>query len=112
MKKEYRVVWKRKPFIIDPDGGGGKTELFDPRPKSKKYVLRREADRFMLLLGPEPWKYFKKKPDDYVCCSGNMCGCGGLTYKEQADEKHGSLSKIEYLRLDEREVGEWKEVVP
>jgi len=108
--EEYRVVWKRKPFSIDPDGGGGKTEMFDPRPKTRRYSTRRGAEKFMLLLGPEPWRYYAptRNADDLVCCSGYECGCGGMTYREQSDKTREDMPDIEYVRLEVREIGEWK----
>jgi hypothetical protein len=103
MKKEYRVVWKWSAYpAFDCENN---PITVNPRPKMKRYSTRRGVERFMLLLGPEPWKYFGANPDDYVCCSGRECGCGGLTYREQAEGKR--FAEIEYIRLEEREVGEW-----
>lgn len=104
MKKEYRVIWKWSAYpAFDCENN---PFTFNPHPKMKRYSTHRGAEKFMLLLGPEPWKYFGKNPDDYVCCSGRECGCGGLTYREQAEEKR--FAEIEYVRLEEREVGEWQ----
>lgn len=97
---EYRVVWKREGL----------------RPKRKRYVSRAKAERFMLLFGPEPWRvYSKKDPDAYECCPGTAhyeCGCGGLTVREAAERARDGQPKIEYLRLDVREVGEWRATPP
>lgn len=103
MKKEYRVVWKRKPFISDE-------HVIDPRPKVRRYATRKGAETFMLLLGPEPWKGYAPgvDPDSYVCCSGQECCCGGQTYREKAEGMRKTLPPIAYIRLEERVVGDWK----
>lgn len=103
MKKEYRVVWKRKPFMADEYD-------IDPRPKVRRYATKKGADKFMQLLGPEPWRGYAPDvdPDSYICCSGKECGCGGLTYREKAEEMRKTLPPIAYIRLEEREVGEWR----
>ncbi len=103
MKKEYRVVWKWKKYpTVDCENN---PRTINPKPKNKRFATRKYAEKFMLLLGPEPWKYFSKNPDDYVCCRGNMCACDGKTYREQAEEKH--FTDLEYLRIECRDVGEW-----
>jgi len=106
MKKEYRVVWKRKKCEVE-DGNGGLVE-FDPPRKTKRFLVLKSAKKFIFLLGPEPWDYFGKQPEDYVCCNGNCCACCGKTYKEQAQEYiEKGMPEIEYIRLEEREVGEY-----
>ncbi len=89
---EYRVVWKREGL----------------KPKRKRYATLKGAERFMLLFGPEPWRAFTKNdPDRYECCDGHECGCGGVTYRERAEEKRDGQPKLEYVRLEAREVGQW-----
>jgi len=90
MAIEYRVVWKRN----------------DLKQKTKKYTTLRGAKRFMILLGDEPWKAFDHDPEDYICCSGSDCGCGGQTVRNHFLRK--DQPKIEFVRLEQREVGEWK----
>jgi hypothetical protein len=65
----------------------------------------------MVLLGPEPWLAFGKDPDALYCCSGDECGCGGLTVREQSDDERAKIPALEYVRLQERAVGEWQETV-
>ena len=98
MAKEYRVIWKRE---------GLKT-------KRKRYANKPQAERFMVLMGPEPWlaqksRWSRKGPDDLKCCSGHMCGCGGMTVREYEEDYRKDLPKLEWIRLEEREVGKWGE---
>lgn len=69
MGTEFRVVWKREGC----------------EPRRKRYMRRSSAERFMTLLGPEPWLAFDREADEYFCCSGYECGCGGITVKEDSD---------------------------
>lgn len=41
----------------------------------------------LLLNGFEEWRQYiwNTEPDDYFCCSGEECGCGGATNKEMYD---------------------------
>lgn len=92
MKKEYRVVWKREGL----------------KKKIKRYSNYKSAFKWTLLLGPTPWLYFGKEELKKWCCSGNECACGGFTCKEYAESVANGMPKIEYIRIEEREVGEWK----
>lgn len=43
--------------------------------------------KYLTLIGPEPWNAYLRPgdgPDDYRCCSGAQCGCGGASYREEA----------------------------
>ena len=93
MALEYRVVWKR--YGCDQ--------------RSRRYATLAGASRFMLLFGDEPWTAFPKKPspDDLVCCSGRECACGGLTYRQESEQKRENMPALVYIRLESREVGEW-----
>lgn len=93
-RTEYRVIWKREGL----------------NPKRKKYLVRAAAERFMLILGPEPWRAFADgDPDEYFCCSGRECGCGGTTIREDCERRREGLPAIEYVRLESRTVtcGDW-----
>ena len=92
MALEYRVVWKRE----------------DGKKKTKRYATLKGAKRWMTLLGDEPWKAYANNPDDKYCCDGDLCGCGGITWKQHFEFHRQSLPKIEYIRLEQRDVGEWK----
>lgn len=95
MASEYRVVWQRAGC----------------RKKRKRYLSRRMAERFMVLLGPEPWTALGKDPDELVCCPGSVydqCACGGLTYRKQSEETRKDMPAIEYVRLEVRSVGPWE----
>lgn len=99
MSIEYRVVWKR-------DGCDRKT---------KRYVSKARAERFMALLGPDPFtagKAYGHWPpdaelDDIACCSGHECACGGLTIREHLAEERKDMPMLEWCRLETREVGKW-----
>ncbi|MDP3767435.1 MAG: hypothetical protein Q8S13_05430, partial [Dehalococcoidia bacterium] len=94
---EYRVVWKR----------------VGAHEKSREYTTRRGAERFMVLFGPEPWNAYDrdKGPDGLMCCgglrAGYMCGCDGITIRQQHEAKRKDLAPLEYLRLEGRTVGAW-----
>lgn len=93
--KEYRVKWKR----------------VGSRTKYKRYASIASAGRFVVLFGPEPWlAYSKKGPDDLACCPGTPeyeCACGGLTVREESEQERARMPALEYLHIEEREVGAW-----
>lgn len=97
--KEYRVVWKRQ----------------ENRRKVKRYATRPRAERFIALMtSPEPWKLFPTyahmDPDKPYCCEGgpySECACGGLTLREHFASFRKDLPPIEYVHIEEREVGKW-----
>lgn len=93
--KQYRVIWKRVGWILE---------------KKKRFSKRFYADRLVTLVGPEPWKALGHEPEDYVCCSGFECSCGGRTVKQDSDEKRKDMPPIEYIRMEVREVSifEWR----
>jgi hypothetical protein len=93
MKLEYQVEWKR----------------VDRRPKSKVFKTRAGYARFLLLLGPEPWKYFRKDPNARVCCSGWECNCMGVTVAEECEHKREGMPPIEWVRIKQRRVSNWKQ---
>lgn len=76
----------------------------------KPYSTLTGANRFMLLLGPEPWKALKKNPDDFWCCAGAGCTCGGITVRDEMLGKRKDMPKLEYVRLEQRQVGEWEKI--
>lgn len=92
-RHQYRVVWKRK----------GLSE------KKKRYERLAFAQRFVTLLGPEPWKALGRDPDERFCCSGRECGCGGVTVREHFLQHRESYPALEYVRIDQREIrlGAW-----
>jgi hypothetical protein len=90
MPYEYRVIYKREGL----------------KPKRKRYVSLKVAERFVRILGPEPWEVFGKKADDR-CCSGLECACGGLTERERQSEYMKDVPPLEYVRIERREVGKW-----
>lgn len=95
IKKEYRVVWQRE---------GSKR-------RTRRYSTLKFAERFVGMFGPEPWKAWGKKAGDHYCCKGyeNECGCGGLTVKEQSDLRRAEMPKLEWIRIESRQIGEWEQ---
>lgn len=92
MKYEYRVIWQREGF----------------RKKRRKFAAEKNAERFMKLLGPEPWTAFDQDPDDMECCDGYMCGCTGMTIREWSDHQRKEMPKLEFARIERRQVDEWE----
>jgi len=88
---EYRVSWKRAGM----------------RPKSKVYQTRKGAERQLVLLGPEPWKAWGGKAEDYFCCSGWECLCGGETVKERIESDHKTMPALEWVRMEHRNCEPW-----
>lgn len=91
MKTEFRLVWKRV---------GGKRKV-------RRFVRRKALDRFVTLLGPEPWKAFDKEPEDLVCCRGFECMCQGATVRQDSDAKREGMPPIESIHVETRYVGNW-----
>ena len=97
MREQYRFVWKR----------AGLT------PRSKVYSRLSTAQHYALLFGPEPWRYYTEKgPHELACCNGDECGCGGYTVREQSERKTKDLPKIEWTRIERRDVGPWHPITP
>lgn len=93
MKTEYRVVWKRE--------GLGQ--------KSRKFSRLRFAERYQsLLTSDKPWEVFGVDGDAYECCSGYECGCGGMRVKESWINNRKHLPKLLSVKIQSREVGDWK----
>ena len=92
--REYRVVWQREGL----------------RRKVKRYATLRAAERFMVLLGPEPWSALGKSPDALWCCSGYECecGCGGTTVRQLSDEQRKRMPALLSVQMETREVGAWR----
>lgn len=94
MAEEFRVVWMRE---------GAREE------KRKRYATRRGAERFMTLLGPEPWLAFGRDADEYVCCYGRECTCDGVTVREDVAVRREGMPPIVYVRLQKRPSLEWED---
>lgn len=92
MKYEYRVVYQREGC----------------RKRVKRYAREATAERFMKLLGPEPWTAFNQDPDEFECCDGWECGCTGKTIREWSDFQRLEMPRLEFARIERREVAEWE----
>ncbi len=95
---EYRVIWKRK----------------GARPKSRRFAGLLSAQRYALILGPEPWRGFthgETDPDLPWCCSGYHCSCQGQTVRERHEELVRELPPVEWgPRIERRRVAPWEAV--
>jgi len=93
--QEYRVVWKRAGL----------------RRKVKRFATRRAAERLLIrLTDPEPWRTYLREgqdPDDYRCCSGHECGCGGITYRQEAEDMRANQPPLESVQLEARRIEPW-----
>jgi hypothetical protein len=93
MATEYSVIYRRKGM----------------HSKRVVYKHRGSADRRLALLThPRPWEPLDQNPDAYVCCDGYECGCRGVTVREDHEDIRKRLPPLEYVRLESREVGEWR----
>lgn len=92
MKYEYRVTWQREGC----------------RKRVKRCALESTAERFMKLLGPEPWMAYDQDPDELDCCNGYMCGCQGRTVREVSDFRRKEMPRLEFARIERRAVDEWE----
>lgn len=90
---EYRVKWKR-------EGLNAKRVKYT----SRKFAERRAA----LLTSDEPWIVLGLDPTGYQCCSGWECGCGGITVSEHMKAQRAQYPPIEYVKIEQREVGKWE----
>lgn len=92
---EFRVVWKRS--------GLRKKERVCKRLTTAEKTLTllsgKEDDR-LAVLGLDP--------DDYHCCNGYQCGCGGVTNREWYRRGLYGLQPLEYARIERRRVGAWE----
>jgi hypothetical protein len=93
-REQYRITWKR-------EGNA---------PKSKLYARRSSVDRFLLILGPEPWLAFgRTDPAELYCCDGYECGCDGETVREHFLGERKNFPPIEWITVQRRDVelGPW-----
>ena len=92
---EYRVVWKR-------EGSAQK--------RKRLRTIEGAVRRLNLITSAEPWIYYEPvvDPDAFVCCAGDHCGCGGMTYREQSAYRRAAMARLEYARTEVRTVGEWR----
>jgi hypothetical protein len=94
---EYRVVWQRV-------GYDKRRKIFGRRDAAERYVKR--------LLGEMPVLPDMGDDDDYACCSGWECGCGGQTVARAREEERKRYARYPALIygpvLEERPVGDWE----
>lgn len=88
---EYRVIWQREGL----------------RRHQKRYARDVLAQRFLLLLGPEPWRAFGKEADALWCCYGVECPCGGVSWRAHSDELRKAQPRLLFARVESRPVGVW-----
>ena len=67
-------------------------------------MMRRAA----LLTSDKPWEVLGLDPETFQCCSGWECGCDGFTVREHMEHQRAQYPAIEYVLIEEREVGKWE----
>jgi len=94
MPQEYRIKWKREG---------------DARPKTRIYQRRAPAEHLSLILeGRQAEAFPDKTPDDFACCNGRECGCGGESNAEVWERRNAEFAPLEDgPRIEVRTVGEW-----
>lgn len=95
--REYRVTWKR-------EGLAKKVRRYS-RASTAKGLLAR-----LLATAEEAVQLRGHEPEELFCCSGLQCGCGGKTYLQEEEEYRAELPPLEYVFLEERQVGPWSAV--
>lgn len=86
-KFEYRVVWRRK----------------EGKEKVRRYAYLKSAERFLTLLGPEPWTAWGAEPDARHCYR-EACLCEQRTNIEYFNE----IPPCEYARIEVRPLQMWE----
>ena len=94
MGYEYRVIWRREAtgrVVVFVAGLGAVA-----------------ARRLALILRGAMAEALDLDPDDFACCSGRDCGCGGLTNQQVWDKKAENIPPlVEGPTIQRRTVGEW-----
>lgn len=91
-KHEYRVVWRR--VKLDRN--------------RKIFQTRRAAERFALVLQGRMQEVTQLDPDDYACCPGYECDCGGVTNAESWAQRTAEFPPLaEGPTVEARAVGAW-----
>jgi hypothetical protein len=111
--KEYRVIWRRERGEVYEHNTGA--TAYDDSPgglHSRIYQRRRPAERLALIVAGTIDGMAKATgidPDDYACCSGRECGCGGLRNRDVWAKRIAEFPRlIEGPTIQVREVGEWE----
>ena len=93
---QYRVRWQREGFP----------------PKSKSYGNNRaRAEAMALFLQGRVEEATGHARDDFKCCDGRECGCGGVTWGESWDArlaKIGEVPPLLFARIETRKVERWE----
>jgi hypothetical protein len=95
MRTQYRVTWKR----------AGRSE------RRKTFPNAALLHRFLLLIGPEPWRaYHDGSGHAFACCRGHDCSCGGRTDREVAVARRAelNLTPLQWIRVESRQVSLYK----
>lgn len=111
--KEYRVIWRREVGeVYEHDTGATDYDDSPGGLRSRIYQRRHAAERLALIISGGTDNMAKATgddPDDYACCSGSECGCGGLTNRDAWAKRAAEFpTLIEGPTIQAREVGEWE----
>lgn len=107
---EYKLSWKREGW------DAWKSKIYRQKPAMERRKLMLTDPRKALLEKHQRENYDPMLTEsDFTCCSGSMCGCGGMTIGEwidECEERHKDLPTIEAMKLETRsvEIGKWETV--
>lgn len=108
MGYEYRVIWRRE---VGSSYSSETGYEYDDSPgglRSRIYQRPIYARRLALILRGAMAEALDLDPDDFACCSGRDCGCGGLTNQQVWDKKAENIPPlVEGPTIQRRTVGEW-----
>jgi len=95
-RTQFRVSWTREANDL-LEGEYHQVFRFT---KHKTFYSRASAEQFRALIeSPEPWTAFRefagKDPDEeWACCDGHNCGCGGATIREHFMSRRETLPPL------------------
>jgi len=89
---EYKVTW---------------TRVGSDKKRTRMYQTLTGAQKWMTLLGPTPWVFNGRNPEDTYCCHRYECDCKGMTVEEHWLKERKELAEIDILKIEQRSVGDW-----
>lgn len=109
MAYEYRLIWRRESGdVYDPDTGAWDHDDSPGPLRSRIYQRQAPARRLALILQGRMAEATGEDPDDFACCSGHECGCGGELKRDVWAKRGAEIPPlIEGPTIQRRTVGEW-----
>jgi hypothetical protein len=94
LRYEFRVRWQR-------EGEGRCSKLYQSEQMARRWCMKLEG-RMEELTG--------LNPDDFACCSGAECGCGGALNRDVWEQEAAKYPPLVFGPVvDTREVGDWQQ---